>query len=67
MSPESRAIVAVPSPEELAYAGLLIEIETRKRRLAGLEAERVTLESALSRFAVAVKDRLESWSPEAYA
>jgi len=58
VNPESRAIVAVPSPEELAYAGLLIEIETRKRRLAGLETERATLESALSHFAVAVKDRI---------
>lgn len=58
MSPETREIVAVPSPEELAYAGLLIDIETRKRHLAALEAERTTLESALSRFAVAVKDRI---------
>jgi hypothetical protein len=58
VSLETREIVAVPSPEELAYAGLLIEIETRKRRLTGLETERATLESALSRFAVAVKDRI---------
>jgi hypothetical protein len=58
VSPETRAIVAVPSPEELAYAGLLVDIETRKRRLAALEAERATLESALSRFAVAVKARI---------
>jgi tetratricopeptide (TPR) repeat protein len=55
---ESREIVAVPSPEELAYAGLLVDIETRKRRLAALDAERTTLESALSHFAVAVKARI---------
>ncbi|HEY7035244.1 MAG TPA: hypothetical protein VH482_28150 [Thermomicrobiales bacterium] len=58
MSPETREIVAVPSPEELAYAGLLVDIETRRHRLAALEAERATLETALSRFAVAVKTRI---------
>jgi hypothetical protein len=58
VSSDTREIVAVPSPEELAYAGLLIEIETRKRRLAGLETERATLETALSQFAVAVRDRI---------
>lgn len=58
MNPETREIVAVPTPEELAYAGLLVDIETRRRRLAALESERATLESALSRFAVAVKARI---------
>jgi hypothetical protein len=58
VSHETRSIVAVPSPEELAYAGLLIDIETRRRRVAALEAERATLEIALSRFAVAVKARI---------
>jgi hypothetical protein len=58
VSQEIREIVAVPSAEELAYAALLVDIETRKRRLAALDAERATLETALSRFAVAVKARI---------
>jgi hypothetical protein len=61
---ESAAIVAVPSPEELAYARLLVEIETRKRYLAGLESERATLEVALSRFAVAVRARIGALKDE---
>jgi hypothetical protein len=42
----------------MEYARLLIEIEVRRCYLATLEAERVALEGALSRFAVAVKDRI---------
>lgn len=54
----TRAIVAVPTPEEMEYARLLIEIEVRRCYLASLEAERAALEGALSRFAVAVRDRI---------
>lgn len=42
----------------MEYVRLLIEIEIRRCRVAALEAERAALESALSRFAVAVKNRI---------
>jgi hypothetical protein len=54
----TQELVAVPSPEQLAYARLMIDIEARRHHLAQLEAERDTLESALSQFAVAVKSRI---------
>jgi hypothetical protein len=60
----SLALVAVPSPEELAYARLLIDIEVRRMRVSALDQERETLESALSRFAVAVKNRVGTLKDE---
>jgi hypothetical protein len=61
---KTRTLVAVPSPEEIAYAALLVDIESRRRRVAALETERATLEVALSRFAVAVKSRIGGMKDE---
>ena len=52
------ALVPVPSSDDHEYARLLIEVETRKRRIADLQAERDGLEAALSRFAVQLKGRV---------
>lgn len=54
----TRAIVAAQSQESRDYARLLVEIEIRKRRLVSLDAERGTLERALSKFAVDLKGRV---------
>lgn len=54
----SRALVPIPSQEDREYARLLIEIETRKRRIQQLQGERDTLELALTRFAVDLKGRV---------
>ncbi|MGH2531502.1 MAG: J domain-containing protein [Thermomicrobiales bacterium] len=46
----TQAIVRIQSPEERAYARYLTEIETRKRRVADLQAELEALKLALGRF-----------------
>lgn len=52
------ALVPVPSRDDREYARLTVEIETRKRRIAELQAERDALEQALTRFAVQLKGRV---------
>jgi hypothetical protein len=52
------ALVLVPSSDDREYAWLMIEIETRKHRIAQLQHERDSLELALSRFAVQLKGRV---------
>lgn len=52
------ALVPVPSPDDREYARLMIEIETRKRRITELQSDRDGLELALSRFAVQLKGRV---------
>ena len=54
----SQAIVVIPTQDARDYAGLLIEVEVRKRRIALLQAERAQIEEALTKFAVALKGRV---------
>lgn len=54
----TNALVPVPTESTREYARLTLEIESRKRLIASLQAERDTLELALTRFAVELKARV---------
>src|SRR4029078_5126997 len=51
-------LVPVPSEHAGEYARLLIEIETRKQVISGLQSERDGLEMTLHNFAVELKGRV---------
>ncbi len=54
----TNALVPIPTEASREYARLTLEVESRKRVISGLQAERDTLERALTRFAVDLKSRV---------
>ena len=54
----TNALVPIPTETSREYARLMVLIESRKRVIAGLQAERDALELALTRFAIDLKSRV---------
>ena len=54
----TNALVPIPTETSREYARLTVEIEARKRVVVALQAERDTLELALTKFAVELKSRV---------